>query len=172
MDFVKIYSASNNMEADLIKAFLENHDIPASIKGYHHRSMLGLLGPYIGLDITVPKNMADQATRLLKEYEESHHAEPLETPIEEPKPMPALNQLKPRSIAVAFMLAFIFPGMGNFYVGRKNIGGWIICGTIICYITLLAGLIEVYALPISISIGALIVIDAYTSIRHIRKTRQ
>lgn len=67
-DLIKVYTANDNMEADLLKGILEQDNIYCFIQGYQHRSMLGPLGGYLDLDIMVPTDKAEEARNLINAY--------------------------------------------------------------------------------------------------------
>ncbi len=167
-DLTKISTASDNAHADLIKSFLEEHGIFTYIQGYHHRSMLGFAGPHIELNIMVRKDQADAATKLLQELNEEIKQEP---PSEVPTQREHVSQFRPRSAMVACCLPFICPGLGNFYAGRKDIGGWILVATAVCYISLFIFMHRYDSNVVStllVLIVGLIFLDAFTAVRFIK----
>jgi hypothetical protein len=116
---IPVYRASNNAEADVIKSLLVSHEIPATIQGYNHRSLLGFVGPYIELNILVPEEKEEDARQLIGELklEEPH--------VGEARP----PKLSKRNRVAAFAFAFIFPGFGSLYLHRKALGIVLISAT-------------------------------------------
>lgn len=109
---IRIYQAGNNAEADVIVSALTAHDIPATIQGYNHRSLLGFMGPYIQLNVMVAKENEDEARRLIEELKLENADVGDRTPA----------ALSKRSKMVAVFFALILPGMGSVYLGRKFLG--------------------------------------------------
>lgn len=66
-----IYTAHNVPEADCIKMMIEAHEIPCHIQGSHHRSMLGMMGTFVELNIMVPASAVEEALQLIKEWQEA-----------------------------------------------------------------------------------------------------
>lgn len=127
-DLVVVHTAADNAEADIVKGLLEDNGIAAYIRGYHHRGLLGLLGPYISLDILVQKNLKTRADRLIREQtgslERASQKQAVRRVPAKPKPLPTY---------FAVFLPFIFPGLCNFNSGNKKLG-WLIGGGIIAII--------------------------------------
>ncbi|MFO1519514.1 MAG: DUF2007 domain-containing protein [bacterium] len=175
-DLVKVFSAANNAEADLVKAALEERDIPVYIRGYNHRSMLGVVGSYIDLDVMVPASMAEEAGRFLEEEWQSSQEIPAEeisreaqnSPQEEPQP------LRPRSMMVAFVLPFFFPGLASFYVRNKSLGEWLCVGTAVCLISLFVlSPTQSPMLPfIGLGLVALFLVDEAASLIKVKRMKQ
>jgi hypothetical protein len=113
---ISIYRASNNAEADVILSLLTSHDIQAVVQGYQHRSLLGMLGPYIHLNILVPETDEAEAKRLISELK-----------IEQTDRLSVA--ISPRRPAVAAMLAFLVPGSGSLYLKRTALGCALLLGT-------------------------------------------
>jgi hypothetical protein len=124
---IRLYRASNNAEADVIVSLLTSHDIPAVVQGYQHRSLLGFLGPYIQLNVLVSEGDEAEARRLMNELK-----------IEATDRLPA--GISPRRAAVAIMLALLYPGLGSLYLGRRQLGGWLLTGTAVCLATMIFGI--------------------------------
>jgi len=68
-DLVHLVSAGSNAEASVLRSFLENHDIQVYVQGENHRSLLGMAGAYIELNIMVPESQAEAARDLYREFE-------------------------------------------------------------------------------------------------------
>lgn len=66
-------SAGSNEEASILRSYLEHHDIYVYVQGENHRSMLGMVGAYIDLNIMVPRESAGEAERLLEEFHAAAH---------------------------------------------------------------------------------------------------
>lgn len=63
---VVIYTAHDNAEADIIKGALEDEGIRVFIQGYNHRSLLGVVGTYVDINIMVPVQDVEKAMKRLK----------------------------------------------------------------------------------------------------------
>lgn len=169
MDFVKIHRANNNVEADLIKSFLEAHDIQVYIQGYHHRSLLGFVGTYIKLDIMVPEELSTEALHLLQHNAQEllHHELDDHHEVDDASQGKEVKELRPHNSRVGFLLAFIFPGFGNLYAGNKARGQWIVIGAAVCYISLALFLFSAkttyFFVILALIIVALIFFDASTA---------
>jgi len=175
MEMIKIYRARDNIEADLVKSLLESHNINAFIQGYSHRGMLGIVGSYIPLDIMVSEEQEEEARRIIQEGDfEEEIAEGEDSTITKKGdeiivgPPPKLRE---KSLAVAFMLAFIIPGLGNYYAGRHNLGGWILTGLVICVITMFVFL-DGFGIYFVIGYEILFLIDAISSILYLKENRK
>ncbi len=168
MDMIKIFRATNQAEADFLKSFLESNGIEVFIQGYHHRSLLGMLGPYVQLDLMVPQENQEEAERLITEYREGQEALPAQNgdPIEEKPPL----NLRPKNLAVAVMLAWILPGAGSIYAGSRNFGQWILMGTIICYASLFM-FFDLYGPYPLIGVFTLVLADMAHSIKVIYRAK-
>jgi hypothetical protein len=68
-DMVRVASAHDNAEASIYRSYLEQYGIQVYVQGEHHRSMLGMVGTYIGLNILVPRHQEDEARELLELFE-------------------------------------------------------------------------------------------------------
>ena len=65
-DLVKIYTASQHLEAEMIKAILEDEDIPVVVQGEAMESA-GVAQQFRGYAICVPAERVDEARELLEE---------------------------------------------------------------------------------------------------------
>ena len=66
MNLIKIYTAADTFEADMIKGVLESEGIHTYVQGYNHRSLYGIAGSFIELNILVPEKDADDALEIIK----------------------------------------------------------------------------------------------------------
>jgi len=121
-NFVPVFTAQNNIEAELIKSFLDNHQIESFIRGNTHRSMLGLIGAYIELEVLVPETKALEAKDLIKDslkgsfVKESEEALPFDE--EEPKP----TAIRPVGPLFSLFLPLLLPGISNANSGNRKLG--------------------------------------------------
>jgi len=168
MDMVKIYRATNQAEADFLKSFLEGNGIEVFIQGYHHRSLLGMLGPYVQLDLMVSQENQEEAEKLVTEYREGQNNEPdkIDGETEEKPPL----NLRPKNMAVAVMLALILPGAGSIYAGSRNFGQWILMGTIICYVSIFM-LFDIYGPYPLLGVFTLVLADMAHAIKVIYRAK-
>lgn len=67
-ELVRVASSGNNEEASILRSYLEHHGIHVYVQGENHRSMLGMVGAFIDLNIMVPRHDAENACRLLEEF--------------------------------------------------------------------------------------------------------
>ena len=61
---------------------LDAHGVPCVIQGEHHRSLLGMLGPYVEVRLLVPAGREDEALGLLRP---APSAVPEESELPDPK---------------------------------------------------------------------------------------
>jgi hypothetical protein len=193
-DLTRIHTSHSEVDAQMIKGFLEGEGIQTYIQGLNHRSMLGFAGPYIELHILVRKLDEERARELVEhflnqeqeiifeEHEEHVGAQdlaPAEDRRGEPMCSPASSKtesIEQKNWKKALMYSFFFPGIGNCYAGRKEIGGWFLTFGAIAYLFLIFGQgyfdlwlrnTNIYLLAFS-SIGILIIIDAITAVGYLR----
>jgi hypothetical protein len=67
-DRVRIGTCANPAEATLLRSLFAAHDIPVAIGGEEHASMMGGLGSFITLDISVAAEDAERASELLADF--------------------------------------------------------------------------------------------------------
>ncbi|MCB1215127.1 MAG: DUF2007 domain-containing protein [Deltaproteobacteria bacterium] len=137
-DLVKIHSAESPIEADSLINVLEQAGIKAFSQGYHHRSMLGLAGAFIDINIWVPAEQKEEAQALLEDYFNSirspHSDSEQEKKEQEKKSetiQPQATRLRAKSFKIAFLLPFFFPGLGSLYAGKKVLGFFILVSALI-----------------------------------------
>jgi hypothetical protein len=65
-DLVKIYNAQQMLEAEMIKAILEDEGIPAVVKDARLTLMIGWPLWFRGFDVLVPSDQAEKARTLLE----------------------------------------------------------------------------------------------------------
>jgi hypothetical protein len=69
---VEVYVAANDLEAQVIKTFLESNDIPVMLQGDAVSKIYGLaVGGLAEVRVFVPEALAAKAVELLEEAEES-----------------------------------------------------------------------------------------------------
>lgn len=66
MSLVPLLSCASVEEAATYKGVLDAHGLPCVIQGEHHRSLLGMLGPYVEVRLLVPAGQEETALRLLR----------------------------------------------------------------------------------------------------------
>ena len=66
MSLVPLLTCGSVEEAATYKGVLDAHGIPCVIQGEHHRSLLGMLGPYVEVRLLVPEGQEPAAFRLLR----------------------------------------------------------------------------------------------------------
>src|SRR5262249_46688715 len=54
MSLVPVLTCTSVEEAATYRGVLESHGVPCVIQGEHHRSLLGMLGPYVEVRLLVP----------------------------------------------------------------------------------------------------------------------
>ena len=64
-DLVLLQRCADNAEASALRALLQSNGIPCVIRGEQHRSMLGMLGAYIDVDVLVPEPQLSAAKEFL-----------------------------------------------------------------------------------------------------------
>lgn len=73
---VEVYRAINEMEAQVIKSFLESNGIPVMLKHEAISSVIGFsAGPLAEVSVLVPESLADRAIELLDSAEEEDEDE-------------------------------------------------------------------------------------------------
>jgi Putative prokaryotic signal transducing protein len=63
---IPVLSCASPEEAATLRGVLESHGVPCVIQGEHHRSLLGMLGPYVEVRLLVPAAHEEAARRLLR----------------------------------------------------------------------------------------------------------
>ncbi len=66
MSLVPVATCASLEEATTLKGVLEAHGVACVIQGEHHRSLLGMLGPYVEVRLLVPGAQEEAARRLLR----------------------------------------------------------------------------------------------------------
>ena len=66
MSLVSLLTCASVEEAATYKGVLDAHGVPCVIQGEHHRSLLGMLGPYVEVRLLVPEGQEATALRLLR----------------------------------------------------------------------------------------------------------
>ena len=66
MSLVPLLTCASVEEAATYKGVLDAHGVPCVIQGEHHRSLLGMLGPYVEVRLLVPEGHEAAALRLLR----------------------------------------------------------------------------------------------------------
>ena len=66
MNLVPLLTCASVEEAATYKGVLDAHGVPCVIQGEHHRSLLGMLGPYVEVRLLVPETEQAVALRLLR----------------------------------------------------------------------------------------------------------
>ena len=66
MSLVPVLTCTSVEEAATYRGVLESHGVPCVIQGEHHRSLLGMLGPYVEVRLLVPEGQETAALRLLR----------------------------------------------------------------------------------------------------------
>ena len=73
-DLEKVAEFHDIPKAGLLKSILEDNGIPCYLRGYYHRALLYLFGPYIEVSALVPLNRAEEAQNLIRIYmNEDYH---------------------------------------------------------------------------------------------------
>lgn len=136
-DFVKLCSAGDNAEASIIRGYLEDAGITVYVQGENHRSMLGMVGAYIELNILVPSSDFEEASEMMRAFVE---AEPddalgeLEGPYrdefeqDEDEDESALDIAIERRTKGVRMIGFIFPFGGAHFAAGAFVRGLVLAG--------------------------------------------
>jgi hypothetical protein len=64
-DLVLLKRCADNIEASSLRSLLDAHDIQSFLRGEQHRSMLGLMGTYVDVDVLVASSDFQRAQELL-----------------------------------------------------------------------------------------------------------
>lgn len=64
-----LQTVGDNQEASVLRSLLQAHGIRCVVQGEQHRSMLGMLGPYVELRVLVEREELDRARRVIEEAE-------------------------------------------------------------------------------------------------------
>lgn len=79
-DPVEVYRAANEMEAQVVKGFLESNDIPVMLRGEAIGQTIGFtVGPLAEVSVLVPEPLAPKAEELLQAQAESSFTDAEET---------------------------------------------------------------------------------------------
>ena len=66
---VKVFTAQNSLEANIVKGMLEANDIPAYVNGEYLQGAIGELAAIDYAFVSVDEVNEDKARRLINEYE-------------------------------------------------------------------------------------------------------
>lgn len=118
----KVFTAKSNAEADIVRGFLSEHGIESICRGYDHRSLLQMMGPYISLDILVPADQVPAARELIQE-----HAAALQGQGQDSQNKDPAQDSEARPIPTIFLLftPLFLPGFCNSKVGNKGLGKYL-----------------------------------------------
>ena len=73
---VQVYSAVNDLDAQVIKSYLESNDIPVLLQGEAAGRVFGMMiGAMAEVRVYVPAPLADKARKLLEEVSEEEDVE-------------------------------------------------------------------------------------------------
>lgn len=67
-DLVFLAEAGDNVEASILRAFLEDHGVFVYLQGENHRALLGQVGAYIPLRLLVPAEQLEEARELVERF--------------------------------------------------------------------------------------------------------
>ncbi|MGA9522269.1 MAG: DUF2007 domain-containing protein [Myxococcaceae bacterium] len=70
-ELVRLTTVADNIEASAVRSLLEANGVRCLIQGEQHRSMLGMLGAYIELNVLVAAMDVDRAQQILAERDAS-----------------------------------------------------------------------------------------------------
>lgn len=71
---VKVFTAQNSLEANIVKGMLEANDIPAYVNGEYLQGAIGELAAIDYAFVSVDEVNQDKALRLVNEYETGHYS--------------------------------------------------------------------------------------------------
>lgn len=75
-NYVQVYAANGQLDAEMIRLFLQSNGIPAEVLGESVGTIYGLtITPLGEVKIMVPHELADEARRLLSDMESGKIAE-------------------------------------------------------------------------------------------------
>lgn len=175
-EMIVVHVAHDISEADIIKGMLEDEGIPVFVQGYNHRSMLGVVGAYVDINIMVSRDDTERAKQCIAQAQVD-----IALPAEDSDPIEAEEvagtevapgETRPKSWMVAIMLPFLLPGLGSYYVGRGDVGGWFLTLAGLSYVVLFASRNESIVVGALILIPVLIVTDLLISITTLRNARK
>jgi hypothetical protein len=116
-DLVPLTRCGNNIEASSLRSLLESNGIFCYVQGEQHRSMLGMLGAYIELQLMVRRADLEQARELVESFHEALPSD--DEPEADPEELPAAQPGRPKSMGVAVLVALgLTFGCAHFYLGR------------------------------------------------------
>ena len=82
MKLIKVYTASGQLEAEMVKTFLESRDVPAVLNQESIGRTLGLSAGFLGeVKVLVPETFAEKASEFIKAME---NGEFIDLPASEP----------------------------------------------------------------------------------------
>lgn len=173
MTWLLSHTAHDNAEADIIKSVLEQEGIPVFLQGYNHRSMLGVVGGYIDINIMVSERDAQRAEQYISEGDVALPSE-IESDVRNDEAIKEEKQKEkqPKRWVFAIVLPFLVPGLGSYYVGRGDVGGWLLTFlgiSLVVFFLIQNGSLIIGAL---ISIPMLMLIDLVISIYTLSNARR
>ena len=136
-DFVKVCSAGDNAEASIIRGYLEEVGITVYIQGENHRSMLGMVGAYIELNVLVPSSDFEEASEMMRAFAEAEPEDALgglEGPYrddfeqEEEEDEAELSVAIERRTKGVRMMGFIFPFGGAHFAAGAFVRALVLAG--------------------------------------------
>ena len=66
---IKIFTAKNSIEANIVKGMLEANDVPAYVEGEYLQGAIGELSAIDFVFVSVDETNKDKALRIINEYE-------------------------------------------------------------------------------------------------------
>ncbi|MFO1520096.1 MAG: DUF2007 domain-containing protein [bacterium] len=128
---VPIGIAKNQVEAAVLKSYLESHGILAQIEGMNFRANLGWEANYVEMRVLVPEEFSGEATALLKDFQSQKKSDAGDGPAL----LPPLAASKP---VVLYTSCYLLPGLGNRYGGNKTLGKILNGLAFVCMLTMFA----------------------------------
>ncbi len=71
---IKVFTAQNSIEANIVKGMLEANDIPAYVNGEYLQGAIGELAAIDFAFVSVDEVNKDKALRLINEYETGNYS--------------------------------------------------------------------------------------------------
>lgn len=171
--FVTIRTVHDPLEAETLKALLEEEGIPTTIQGSHHSALYGgLLASALRVPLQVPESDAERARAILDALHDFEPVDPLDDPppsVADPDAGPYRTSAAiadaptPRKVSVAIAAALVMPcvillfGAGHFYVRSRLRGvALLMTGWTLLLLFVMRGVhIALVALPLVVALDAL-----------------
>jgi hypothetical protein len=122
-DLIQVGTAGTPVEGAMMREYLGSHGIDCLVQGEHHRSMISAIGAFIELRLLVPRERAEEASALLRDFSAGNATkeEDQEGAAEDGEDDWRDRAETRRKVRGARMLSLFVPGLG---LGHFAVGAW------------------------------------------------